>query len=305
MEAPDRLKIHSLVEDPDRWEAMIRAEIERGRADPGARALIEAIYCDEDCAAAFDRFLRSPELPRILGLLERLGVPKDARICEIGGGGGWLGWALHHAGYRHLEMLEPNGHFISGTGYLRTRPDAAGIRIWNDLGAFYADPGRFDFVLTHNCVHHFRGLGPIAASIRQKMEPGARWLMIREQYADSAEELYLRMAQHPYAQGYGLFEFWYPASRYVEEVELAGFDLVWVVPAGYANGVLDGTCTQEGGRLSRLRARAFDLLLDHAPEASARLYGAELFANRYLGRRMRRFTRPQAMAFRRRELPGP
>ena len=302
MDAADRLAIHSLVEDPARWEAMIRAEIERGRSDPAARAVVESIYCDEDREAAFERFRRGPELARIAGLLDRIGVPKDARICEIGGGAGWLGWALHHLGYRRLEMLEPNDQWISGTGYLRTRADAAAIRIWNDLDAFYADPGRYDLVLTHNCVHHFRSIGYVAAAIRQKIAPGQRWLMMREWYADSAEELYRRLREHPYSQRYGVFEFPYPASHYVEGVEMAGFSLSLLVPAGYANGLLDGTGEDEGGARARLRTRALDALIEAAPAATVEMYRAELFANRYLGRRMRRFTRPQAMVFTRREL---
>lgn len=302
MDAADRLKIHSLVEDPARWEAMIRAEIERARTDASARAVIESIYCDEDREAAFERFRRGPELARILALFERLGVPRDARICEIGGGAGWLGWALHHEGYRRLEMLEPNGEHVSGTGYLRTRADAADIRIWNDLDAFYADPGRYDLILTHNCVHHFRSIGYVAAAIRQKVEESGRWLMMREWFADSAEELYQRLREHPYSQRYGVFEFPYPASHYVESVEMAGFELCSVVPSGYANGLLDGTGESEGGRVNQLGSRAFEGFLGIAPGATAGLYRAELFANRYLGRRLRRFTRPQAMVFRRRAL---
>jgi hypothetical protein len=302
-EAP-LLKIHSLVEDPERWEAMIRAEIERGRTDPEARAVIESIYCDEDRAAAFERFRRGPELARILGLLSRLGVPEDARICEIGGGGGWLAWALHLAGYRRLEMLEPNPSFISGTGYLRTRADARSIHIWNDLDAFYADAGRYDLVITHNCVHHFRGIGYVAASIRQKIEPGGRWLMLREWFADTPEELYQRLASHPYSQRYGLFEFPYPAAHYVESLELAGLELTGAVPAGYANGVLDGSAAQEGGAVNRLKSRAVEELLQRAPGATVQAYRAELFANRYLGRRLHHFTRPQALVFRRREIAG-
>jgi 2-polyprenyl-3-methyl-5-hydroxy-6-metoxy-1,4-benzoquinol methylase len=303
MDAADALDIHGLVEDPERWEAMIRAEIDRGRTDPAARLVIESIYCEEDRAASFERFARSAELARLLGLLRRLGTPLDARICEIGGGGGWLAWALHRAGYRRLEMLEPNGHFISGTGYLRTRPDAADIRIWNDLDAFYADPGRYDLVLTHNCVHHFRDVSGVAAAIRKKLVPGAPWLMVREYYADTAAELYRLLQDHPYCQRYGVYEMAHPASHYVEAIELAGFTLEWVVPAGYANGVLDGRGFEEGGPRNRLGSWAFDRLLAAAPWTTARLYGAELFANRYLGRRLRRFTRPQAVAFRRREIP--
>lgn len=299
MDAGDRLKLHSLVEDPERWEAMIQREIERARVDPEARAVVEAIYCDEDRAAAFERFRRSDELARLLAMLERLGVPRDARICEIGGGGGWLGWALHQEGYHRLEMLEPNSGFVSGTGYLRTRPDAAKIRIWNDLDAFYADEGRFDLVLSHNCVHHFRGIAYVAACIRQKLVEGGRWLMVREWFADSPEELYRMLRNHPYSQQHGVFEFPLPSAHYIEAIELAGFSVEGVVPAKYANGVLDGPTAGQAGLLNRLGTRALDEVLARRPQATRRLYDAELFANRYLGRRLRHFTRPQAVMFRR------
>lgn len=299
----DRLKLHSLVEDPARWEAMIRAEIERGRSDPAARAVIEAIYCDEDREAAFERFRDGPEAARTLELLARLGVRKDARIVEIGGGGGWLGWTLRLAGYTRLEMLEPNGEPISGTGYLRTRADAADIRIWNDIEGFYGDPGRYDLVLSHNCVHHFRSIAYVAACIRQKLAPGGRWLMVREQFVDSAEELYRMLDQHPYCQPYGVFEFGYPASHYVESIELAGFELLAVVPSRYANGVLASYVLDEGSRGNRLASRAFERLLSTAPAVSTGLYRAETFAARYLGWRRKHFVRPQAVMFRRREMP--
>lgn len=302
MSTADRLKLHSLVEDPARWEAMIRAEIERGRTDAGAQLVIESIYCEEDREAAFERFRRGPEAARTLKLLDRFRVPRDARIVEIGGGGGWLGWTLHRAGYRNLEMLEPNGEYISGTGYLRTRPDAAGIRIWNDLDAFYADGGQYDLVLSHNCVHHFRAIGFVAACLRQKLAPGGRWLMVREQYADTTEELYRLFSQHPYCQKYGVYEFAHPASHYIESIQLAGFEVCDVIPARYANDVLGNYVLDEGAAWNRAGTRAFDALLAAAPGASARLYHAELFAMRYLGWRRRYFVRPQAVLFRRREI---
>jgi hypothetical protein len=303
MSVADSLALHALVEDPARWEAMIQAEIERARTDPSARAVLEAIYCDEDREAAFERFRTGLEAARTLALLERLGVPKEARIVEIGGGGGWLGWALHRAGYRRLEMLEPNGEWVSGTGYLRTRPDAAEIHIWNDLDAFYADPGRYDLVLSHNCVHHFRSIAFVAACLRQKLVPRGRWLMVREQYADTAEELYRLLSEHPYCQRYGVFEFAYPAYHFVESVEHAGFAVEGVVPARYANGVLASDVREPGSRLNQLGSRAFEALLGARPGATVALYGAELFAARYLGWKRKHFIRPQAVLFRRRELP--
>ena len=285
-----------------RWEAMIKQEIELARTDSAARAVIESIYCDEDRAVAFERFRTGLEFATILRIFRHFRIPREARICEIGGGGGWLGWALWREGYRGVELLEPNAAFVSGTGYLRTRPDAAGIRIWNDLDAFYADPGRFDLVLTHNCVHHFRGIAYVAACLRQKVVEAGRWLMMREWYADTAEELYRMVGQHPYSQKYGLYEFPHPASHYVESVQQSGFALEGVVPARYANSALDSYHLEEGGPWNRLGTRAFDALLERAPAASVRLYHAELFANRYLGRRLRSFTRPQAVMFRRRAL---
>ncbi len=268
MDAADRLELYSLVEDPVRWEAMIRREIELARTDPTARTVIESIYCDEDREAAFERFRTGLELARIVGLFRRFHVALDARICEIGGGGGWLGWALSREGYRGVEMLEPNSAFISGTGYLRTRPDAAGIRIWNDLDAFYGDPTRYDLVLTHNCVHHFRGLAYVAACIRQKIAPGGRWIMIREPYAETAEALYRTLETHPYSQKYGIYEFAAPASHYVESMDLAGFSLDAVVPAGYANGALDHYVLDEGAPGNRAKTRIVDGLLAVAPGAS-------------------------------------
>src|SRR5436190_1494621 len=82
---------------------------------------------------------------------------------------------------------------------------ARDITIWNDLAAWYASPDRYDVALTHNCVHHFRNLSYVAACIRKKLQPGGLWLMVREWYADTPEEVYQLMHAHPYSQRYGLF----------------------------------------------------------------------------------------------------
>lgn len=297
----DRLNLHRLSEDPVRWEAMIRSEIERGRTNPEAKALVESIYCDEDRDAAFTRFRSGLEFAQICHVLETFGTSREHTICEIGGGGGWLGWALHCEGYS-VEMLEPNSQFISGTGYLRTRPDAANIRIWNDLSAWYADPHRFDAILTHNCCHHFPGLVFAAASIRRKVCPGGRWYMLREAFADTSRELFRELAGHPYSQKYGLYECYYPASYYVEALELAGFSLEAVIPARYANGVLANEPMGPESPKNRAATAGLDMMLRQTPALTARLFRAEVFANRYLGRTFRYFTRPQALVFKRREL---
>ncbi len=302
MDPAERLTLHGLVEDPDRWEAMIRREIEIGKEDPSARALVEAIYCDEDRDRAFERFRGGTELRAFVRLLGRLGIGREQRICEIGGGGGWLGWALHREGFR-VEMLEPNPCYITGTGYLRTRRDAESIRIWNDLDAWYASPDRYDVVLTHNCVHHFRGTSFVAASIRKKLVAHGRWLMSREWYADGPDELYRLLATHPYSQKYGLYEFPYPATHYVGALEFVGFALEAVVPSGYDGGVLEGP---EGRRSikTRLATRLTDEVLERAPATTAWAFRLEAAMNKIRRRRTRRFSRPAAMLFRRVELEG-
>ena len=126
--------------------------------------------------------------------------------------------------------------------------------------------------------------------------------MLREWFADSSEELYRQLTQHPYSQKYGVFEFPYPASHYVESLELAGFSLEGVVPARYANGVLDSYVHNEGGPLNRAGTRVLDAALARMPRVTTQLYRSELFTNRYLGGKLRYFTRPQALIFRRREV---
>lgn len=296
------LTLFELEENPARWEAAVQAEQRKAEGDPGAAHILESIYCEADRARAFERFFASRELSVLRGLLGRLGVEPSARICEIGGGPGWLGWALHRLGYRSLEMLEPNDLYNTGTGYLRTRDDARDIRIWNDLGAWYASPERHDVVLTHNCVHHFRNLSYVAACIRQKLAPGGLWLMTREWYADSPAEVYHLLRSHPYSQRYGLFEYPLPAAHYIEGIELAGFRLKALVPAGYANDTLALYQQSPGSLRNRLQTAALDLALARAPALTAGLYRAERVASLLAGPRFRRFTRPQAALFERVEV---
>src|SRR5262249_41991274 len=109
----DVLEIFGLVEDPARWEATVRREIDAARSDPSARVMLESIYCDEDRGAAFERYRASRGFACIVRLLETLGLSRSARICEIGGGPGWLTWALRDAGF-DMELVEPNGEWITG-----------------------------------------------------------------------------------------------------------------------------------------------------------------------------------------------
>jgi SAM-dependent methyltransferase len=295
------LQLFSLEENPDRWERCITQEQVKARGDQRARRTLESIYCDEDRPAAFDRFAHSDELRVLLRLLELFGYAKADRICEIGGGPGWLGWALHRAGYRSIEMLEPNGHYNTGTGYLRTRDDARDIRIWNSLRDWYDDANTYDAILTHNCVHHFGNVAFVAACIRRRLKPGGRWLMVREQYARNSAELYALLRAHPYCQTYGVFEFAMPASHYIDAIELAGFRLDALIPGGYANGTLSSYVPSTGPLKNRVMTAAVDRVLDHAPSTTVALYRAARVAS-LCGLGPTRFERPEAALFTRTEL---
>lgn len=299
MEASEDLRLFELQEDPDLWEAAMEAEQQRAKTDPAARQLLEAIYYDADREAAFQRFFDGLELRTILALLPLLGVQKHHTICELGGGPGWLGWALRLHGYEHLEMLEPNNRHTTGTGYLRSRPDAQDIKIWNELSTWYTSPEKVDVVLTHNCVHHFRHLSYVAACVRKKIRPGGRWVMIREPYVESSSELYSLLRTHPYSQRYGLFEYAMPAHHYVEAVELAGFKLSAVVPADYANNTLSMYVEDPGGRRTKLLTSLINGALTLAPKLTAAAFKAERWRHLIAPGRTGRFYRPQVMMFER------
>jgi hypothetical protein len=235
-------------------------------------------------------------------LLDLFGVGADAAVCEIGGGNGCLAWALRQAGYRRVSLLEPNPHFITGTGYLRTRADARDIVIENDLESWYESSRTYQTIITRNCVHHFRNLAWTAACIRQKIVPGGRWVMFREPFVETARELYRFLHGHPYSQAYGVFEFAFPPAHYVESLELAGFKLKAVVPAVYANGCLSRYETQPGGAWVRRLTAAVDVLLRRRPRWTAGAYRIEQIVRRLSGLPLGWFTRPQALLFERVEL---
>jgi hypothetical protein len=298
----DQADLFNLKEDPDLWEELVRKEIALGYSDPVASAVIESMYWEEDRETAFQRFLQSLDFSYIRRVLSYFGVSHPDSISEIGGGNGQLVWALSQVGFQHLTLLEPNSHYITGTGYLRWRPDARAIMICNDLTQWYASPEKYQVIITRNCVHHFKNISMTAASIRQKIEPSGLWFMFREWYADSPLELYSLIRTHPYCQKYGVYEYPFPASHYIEATEIAGFKLIGIVPARYSNDCLGAYVQDEGLPSTRRFTWLIDRLLQSWPKLTVLAYQTELFANRYLRGQFRWFTRPQVMIFRRVEV---
>jgi hypothetical protein len=298
----DRLELFNLVEDPDRWERLIAEENRRAKFDPTAKAILESMYWEEDRDQAFTRFRDSLDFSCLRKLLNLFGVRHDHGLCEIGGGNGCLAWALAQADFRNVTLLEPNPHFITGTGYLRTRRDASHLAIENDLRSWYRSPVKYDVVLTRNCLHHFPNLAWSAACIRQKLVPRGRWIVIREPFAETARELYRFLHGHPYSQAYGVFEFALPVAHYVESLNLAGMRLTAAVPAGYANDCLSQYETSPGGTWNRFWTAMIDRVLGRWPGITAAAWRVERLLHQALNLPLRWFGRPQVMLFERVEL---
>lgn len=298
----DQLELYSLKEDPDRWEELILAEQKRAENDPLAAAILESTYWERNRDEAFDRFLKSLDFACIRQHLEIFGIDPRARLVEIGGGSGCLAWALAQSGFLDVSLLEPNAHHVTGTGYLRSRTDSQSIVIENSLELWYQSPKRYQTVITRNCIHHFPNTAYVAASIRQKLLPNGLWVVIREPYVESAEELYRFLHSHPYSQRYGVFEFGFPASHFVRSLELAGFRLRAIIPENYANNCLSLYQTQPGSRLNQWFTSVVRWMLQNFAIGSVLAYRLEQIIRSLWRTRRAYFSRPQVMLFQRREL---
>ena len=258
--------------------------------------LLRSIFLLPDRDADFGRFAKSVEFATILRLLQTFGVARDQTLIEIGGGPGFLTWALHRAGYR-IDVLEPNALWNTGTGYLRSREDAEGIEIFNDHLAGHAKPLRYDVFITKNCIHHFQNIGMVAASLRQKLSAGGKWFAFREQFADTPKELGEALVKTSVLQRFGTYEWFYPAHHYVESIELAGFRLDAVVPAGYANDCLGTFSEGPQSAASHWSTDRPDALLARSPVKTVDAFWHEVQRNRFEKAGAGVYTRPQVMIF--------
>ncbi|MCD0459031.1 class I SAM-dependent methyltransferase [Roseiconus lacunae] len=298
----DQLELFSLREEPAINEQMIVDENERAKSDELSAKILESVYWESDRDRAFERYHESLDFQTTLKLFKTFGVEKKQSIVEIGGGSGFLSWALTQEGYQDISLLEPNPNWITGTGYLRSRDDAKAIQIENSLDDFYASDRTYDTVVTRNCVHHFPNMTFVAACIRQKLNPGGRWVMIREPYVETAHELYRFLQGHPYSQGYGIYEFGFPAAHFARSLSMAGLRLRAAVPEPYANQTLALYSNDRGSRLNRWMTAAVDQILDKTPTLTRFGFWAEQMLRDCFKMRTAFFTRPQVMVFDREEL---
>ncbi|WP_158222575.1 class I SAM-dependent methyltransferase [Rhodopirellula sp. MGV] len=298
----DDLVLYSLREDPQISEQMIVGENERAKTDELSDRILKSVYWEADREAAFARYFESSDFKNTLKLINTFDINPSAPLVEIGGGSGFLSWALTRSGFQDVSLLEPNPNFITGTGYLQTRADSKSITIENSLDRFYESSRSYETVVTRNCIHHFPNITFVAACIRQKLKDGGKWVVIREPYVETAIELYQFLQGHPYSQGYGIYEFGFPASHFINCIEMAGFELSAVVPATYANDALAMYSEEQGSTRNRLFTKTADMLLKRLPSATCTAYRIEQLLRAISGSKRSLFTKPQVMLFEKTDL---
>ncbi|SMF42343.1 hypothetical protein SAMN02982917_2116 [Azospirillum oryzae] len=300
MDQADQLDLLRLREDPATYEQAILQLQEDAAQDSAARFILESCYLEADRAGAFARFRKSREMTAIRRLMSILNVDLTMGVVEVGGGPGFLAEALAKDGGLNVALLEPNGEMVTGTGHLRAHcPDT--LTLWNDLSAWHADVARYGLLVTRNCIHHFPNISFVAATLRQKLIDGAIWFAVREWYADTSQELYQQLKTHPLSQRFGLYEWPFPARHYVEAIEIAGFELLAVVPAGYDGDCLCSYAEAPPDAETSARTQAFDALLGSCPQETVdRFWSAQ--GSRGKPTKWSPYLRPQVLVFRRRSI---
>lgn len=302
------LKIISLKEDCQQLEQTMIDEqnyADRKNADdslcfPQTDFLLRSIYLEKDRESAFNRFFNSIDFNTTKNILSIFNITKEMRICEIGGGSGFLTWALHRAAY-NIDLLEPNTFFNTGVGYLQSREDAKTIKIYTNIDEWHQSTDNYDCIITRNCMHHFQNIAHVAASINQKMKTGALWFCFREWFADNFNDLKEQLKVHPYSQKYDLYEWPYPAYHYVDALEMAGFKLMAVAPYRYANNCLSEYNEQEWSKSITVLTKCIDKLLEISPHKTVKYFWKEVKKNKFNNAKYRRYTRPQLMVFYKKE----
>jgi hypothetical protein len=229
-----------MKESSDLKEETIRKETELSKTNPNVKSSLEALYLEEDRESSFQRFCASQEFKILFNEISRhVGYDWNAKICEIGAGPGFLAVALAKAGFKNVNILEPNNAWITGTGFISNAARKYCVHVWNSLDDWYESDELYDLIITKACVHHFDNISKVAAEIRCKICSDGKWLMFDEYFANSAEDLYSALMDHLHVVKYGQYEWPYSASLYVELLKLVGYKLVEVLPHRYENNYIN------------------------------------------------------------------
>jgi len=173
--------------------------VQRFRATPAMRALIENCYLDEDFGRAADRFAASDEFNASLTLVRQAGIRAPSRVLDLGGGNGVAAVAWSRAGYP-VVLLEPDASDVVGyrvlTGWRgpceQKIPVASGIAESLPFGE-----AEFDLVYARQLMHHVSSLETVCREVRRVLKPNGVFLNVREHVISTREDLPAFLANHP------------------------------------------------------------------------------------------------------------
>jgi SAM-dependent methyltransferase len=182
---------------PITWEAAV----ERLRRDPAQKALVEACYYDDPLIAAAGRYQRSPEWAAVRRLI---GGPRG-RALDLGAGRGIASYALAGDGWQ-VTSVEPDPSAVVGAGAIRALAAESGLSItveqrWGEQLPF--PDSSFSLVLARAVLHHARDLSALCREAARVLEPGGRFLAIREHVISRKADLAAFLASHPLHRHYG------------------------------------------------------------------------------------------------------
>ena len=128
--------------------------------------------------------------------------------------------------------------------------------------------------------------------------------MFDEYFANTAEDLYLALADHSHVVKYGQYEWPYSAALYVDMVQLVGYKLDEVLPTRYENNYIARN-TLEKVRLSKLVTKLTKVLIKL--RLTVLIFNLERVIDKYFGisRRFRLFTFPQLLVFKQSKIVFP
>lgn len=198
--------------------------------NPDLEAVMPRYWTATDPVEAFACFHDSGIPSAVENLMLKFNVNKHHHICDLGCGKGHLVWSLHKRGFEKLSAMDPA---VDYTGYVKsTAPD---IELIKSIDEWKKIAGRFDAIVSNGVIHHWHHIPLVARDARQTLKPGGFWFAIQEAYANTPRDLVQQMRNHPTALRFGHYEWFYPASAYVDLVQSVGFSLMAVIPYGYRN----------------------------------------------------------------------
>ncbi len=290
--------LRNMKESSSLKEETISRETELAKTDMNIRAILETLYLDPNREASFERFFNSMEFKVLFEEITRHAkYDWNIKICEVGAGPGFLAVALAKAGFRNINILEPNQDWITGTGFITDYAEKYGVTIWNNLDSWYESDELYDLIITKACVHHFDNVCKSCAEIRWKIQDHGKFLMFDEYFANTTEDLYSALMNHPHVLRYGQYEWPYSASLYVELMDLAGYSLREIIPARYKHNYIARNISGKKTRFSAIVTSMTKILIFLKLTVFA--FRIEKFIDRCFNVhvKLRLFTRPQLFVF--------